>query len=183
MVMMMILIYYKSGLTNPLNFALPTSKSFVHFTLSIAFSKPTKQKNSSSSNSYLLSHSNFITDIASLVSQPFLSPNCVFSIKYLDLFSSLFFQKSKHNFWCMCVKFSGHFPVSYKKWPDDFTKATIVTIYKKMKASECADQSFISLNWVSSFHSFLQWCYSSYLRTFLICKSFNLEGIAPLNLL
>ena len=26
-----------------------------------------------------------------------------------------------------------------KKWPDDFTKAIVVTIEKKMNASECAD--------------------------------------------
>ena len=60
------------------------------FTQSKAFSKPTKQTNSSSSNSYLRSHINLITDIASLVLHPFLNPNCVFLLKYLDLFSSLF---------------------------------------------------------------------------------------------
>ena len=31
------------------------------------------------------------------------------------------------------------------KWPDDFTKATIVTIVKKMNASECAYHSTINM--------------------------------------
>src|SRR6218665_4047840 len=52
--------------------------SFVHFTLSKAFSKSSKYMNNSLSCSKLLSHSIRITPIASLVPQPFLNPNWFF---------------------------------------------------------------------------------------------------------
>src|SRR6218665_2077765 len=52
--------------------------SFVHFTLSKAFSKSTKHMNSSLSCSKLLSRSIRITPIASLVPQPLVNPNWFF---------------------------------------------------------------------------------------------------------
>ena len=115
---------------------LRTSKRFVHFNLLKAFSKSTKQTNSSSSNSRL--HTGISLLILHLSSHILFWIQTVFFVKYLAFFSSLLprslniifdacaiiliFLWSVHSeafiFFAIVtivafVKASGHFPVSY----------------------------------------------------------------------